>query len=144
MNTNNILSTTSACGLNGQQTLPEPYTLCRLAAHALGGPLQRFVAELHAQCLASPPLMGLLSAHLAALWAAHPETAQRYLDTWERLLLYGDPSNAGTEAAASEVRALLSRYLAANLVMRGHPCYAETAFLHIDLCAFPWVKLKVS
>ena len=86
-----------------QQTLRDPTLLGRLAAHAPGGPLQRFVAEVLEECASSPTLVGLLSARLCALWAAHPGTARAYLGTWERLLLYGDPC-AGTEAAALEVR----------------------------------------
>ena len=63
---------------------PKPHVLGRLAAHAPGGPLQRFMGEVFEECQTSPPLVGLLSARLCALWVAHPETARLYLDTWER------------------------------------------------------------
>ena len=67
---------------------------CRQLLHGSQGPLQGLLDTMLKAAERSPQLVAAAAVHLCGLWVQYPAQALRYLDIWERLLLYGGTSAA--------------------------------------------------
>ena len=70
------------------------YPACRQLLHGPQGPLQGLLNTIMDAAERSPQLIAAAAVHLCGLWVRYPAQALRYLDIWEKLLLYGGTSAA--------------------------------------------------